>query len=72
MCHAEQDRKNLFGTQITKEVLLRREIDAQKYLLRVAEKYKIPAEETAITKQNLIYYEGQLKNFLAEGANKND
>lgn len=72
MYHAEQDRKNLFGTQITKEVLLHREIDAQKYLLRVAEKYKIPAEETAITKQNLIYYEGQLKNFLAEGANKND
>ena len=63
MYHAEQDRKNLFGSEFNKDVLLKREIDAQKYLLKVAEKYKIPQEETELTKRNLIDY---LKN-LGEG-----
>lgn len=32
------------------------EIDAKEYLLSVAEKYKIPVEETELTKQQLEYY----------------
>ena len=33
MYHAEQDRTNMFGGDLTHEVRLRREIDAQKHLL---------------------------------------
>ena len=40
--------------------MLKREIDAQEYLLSVAEKYKIPAEEIEVTKANLIHYRQQL------------
>lgn len=32
------------------------EIDAKEYLINVAEKYKIPVEETELTKQQLEYY----------------
>lgn len=32
------------------------EIDAKEYLISVAEKYKIPVEETELTKQQLEYY----------------
>lgn len=42
-------------------VRIKREIDAQKYLLSVTEKYKIPIEEVEATKQNLKYWEMILK-----------
>ena len=42
-------------------LLTRREIDAQKYLIAVAEKYKIPAEETEVTRKNLANYEAMLE-----------
>lgn len=35
MYHAEQDRKNMFGSVFTNEVYLKREIDAQKYLWNI-------------------------------------
>ena len=38
------------------------EIDAKEYLINVAKKYKIPVEETELTKQQLDYY----KNLLEE------
>ncbi len=38
------------------------EIDAKEHLINVAEKYKIPVEETELTKQQLEYY----KNLLEE------
>ena len=67
MYHAEQDRQNKYGTVLTEEVLLRREIDAQKYLISVTEKYKIPAEEVEVTKANLAMYEEKLEALLARG-----
>ena len=64
MYHAEQDRKNMFGDTLTTEVWLRREIDAQKHLLSLSEKYKIPQEEIEVTKGNLEQYEAELKKLL--------
>ena len=57
MYHAKQDRSKMFGELTDQNVGLRREIDAQKYLITVAEKYKIPYEETKVTLQNLKLYE---------------
>ena len=37
------------------------EIDAKEYLISVAEKYKIPVEETELTKQQLEYYKHWLE-----------
>ena len=64
MYHAEQDRTHMYGDVLTDEVRLRREIDAQKYLTRVANKYKIPVEEQEVTLQNLADYERQLNELL--------
>jgi len=62
MYHAKQDRANMFGAlSKNADVLLKREIDAQKYLLKVAKKYKIPVEETKKTLKNLKIYEELLK-----------
>lgn len=55
MYHARQDRAKMFG-EITQDLVwLKREIDAQKYLLKVADKYKIPEEELVTTRANLNY-----------------
>lgn len=64
MYHAEQDRTHMYGNVLTDEVRLRREIDAQKYLTRVAKKYKIPVKEQEVTLENLADYERQLKELL--------
>ena len=64
MYHALQDRKNMFAEYSQEEMLIRREIDAQKYLISVAERYKIPIGETNVTKQNLANYEERLKERL--------
>ena len=61
MYHAMQERKNMFSTYPSEEILVRREIDAQKYLIAVAKKYKIPAEETEVTRKNLANYEAMLE-----------
>lgn len=66
MYHAKQDRCNMFGDVLTEEVLCRREIDAQHYLLSLTEKYKIPESEVELTKKNLEYYENRLKSLLGE------
>lgn len=62
MYHAEQDRTNMYGEVVTREFLLLREIDAQKYLLLCTEKYKIPLREVEITERNLKDYEDRLKS----------
>ena len=64
MYHAEQDRKKMFTEYPDNEIVMRREIDAQNYLLERSEKYKIPAEEVEITKHNLKEYEERLKRIL--------
>ena len=66
MYHAEQDRQNIFSNYPDKEILLRREIEAQKYLISVVEKYKIPLEQTKVTQQNLARYETRLKEIIQE------
>lgn len=70
MYHAEQDRKKMFSDYPDREMMLRREIDAQRYLLSMAEKYKIPIEETNITRENLAKYEDCLQEILREGSGK--
>lgn len=67
MYHAEQDRKHLFGEFVTEEVQIRREIDAQKHLLSMTDKYKIPEKEVELTKHNLAMYEKALEDFLKKG-----
>jgi hypothetical protein len=64
MYHAKQDRSNKFGEVLNREVLLRREIDAQQYMLSVADKYKIPESEIRITQENLKRYQKELENII--------
>lgn len=42
------------------------EIDAKEHLINVAEKYKIPVEETELTKQQLEYYKRLLEELEAK------
>lgn len=61
--HFEQNR---IGLNNDKEFVLRKllnEIDAQKYLLSMSDKYNIPIEEIELTKINLQDYENQLKEY---------
>lgn len=60
MYHAKQDRRNAYGSIYGEDfsrIILLREIDAQKYLQSVADKYKIPMEERKVTESNLAAYE---------------
>ena len=66
MYHAKQDRVQMFGDVLTEEVLLRREIDAQEYLLSLIDKYKIPDDEVETTKGNLKYYKTKLLKLMEE------
>ena len=59
MYHAKQDRTDMFG-KLNDEVYLLREIDAQKYLISMTERYKIPSKEVELTKINLANYEKKL------------
>jgi hypothetical protein len=64
MFHAKQDRKKIYSEYSMNEMLTRREIDAQNYLLSVTEKYKIPISEAETTKKNLAYYKDELSRIL--------
>ena len=67
MYHAKQERAKMFGEISDNDtVYLKREIDAQRYLLNVAEKYKIPPDEIAVTRANLERYEKQLAEIEGE------
>lgn len=57
--HYRGDYSELDGT----EMFLRREIDAQKYLLSVSERVNIPKEEIEVTKANLARYEGDFDEY---------
>ena len=59
----------MFGQEVNEIVWLKREIAAQKYLLNCVKKYKIPVEETAVTRVNLERYEMQLAKVMQEGGN---
>ena len=62
MYHASQERGHMFGTSLNQKTVLLREIDAQKYLISVAKKYKIPIEEQEATIKMLAYYEKELED----------
>ena len=67
MYHAYQERTKMFGEITDMAVVYKREIDAQKYLIRVADKYKIPEAEFAVTMKNLKRYEKRLAEIIESG-----
>lgn len=66
MYHAMQDRTHMFGYELTMEVICRREIDAQEYLLSVTDKYSILEDEVEATREALEYYRKTLLKILGE------
>lgn len=56
MYHAKQDRMGMFSELSFDDMVIKREIDAQEYLLSVTDKYKIPKNEVETTKSNLEHY----------------
>ena len=62
--HFKQYLRNDYGDLHPTECVLRREVDAQNWLLSVTEQYKIPDSEVELTKRNLAYYEKELSEFL--------
>ena len=62
--HAQQDRRGAFSNYPNDEILLRREIQAQEYLLSMTNKYKIPLEEQLKTEENLKHYRDTLEELL--------
>ena len=64
MFHAQQDRRNAFSNYPSDEILLRREIEAQEYLLSVSKRYKIPIEEQKLTEKNLADYKKDLEELM--------
>ena len=64
MFHAKQDRAGRFSDDPLYIMMEKREIEAQKYLLSVAEKYKIPEEQSRVTRKNLADHKSKLKELL--------
>lgn len=62
--HYNQERGTKYLKYFGEEQVVRMEIDAKKYLLSVSEKYKIPPEETELTRQELQVYERRLADWL--------
>ena len=61
-----QDKRHDYGEYPDLIGMTKREIDAQKYLLSVYEKYKITESETAETLANLRDYEKKLKIYMEQ------
>lgn len=61
--HFEQNLKKMNNRKPAQERLLLNEIDAQKYLLSVADKYHIPEVELVVTRENLANYEKALEEY---------
>ncbi len=62
--HFKQHQRGDYFDMPTDEMITRRKIDAQKYLLGVAKRYNIPSSETELTKRKLIDYEANLRKIL--------
>lgn len=62
--HFQQDQRGDYSDLDSEEMTIRREIDAGKYLLSVAEQYHVPESEQETTRSNLASYEKQLKELL--------
>lgn len=61
--HFEQHERGDYSGMEPEETRLRREIDAQKYLIEAEKRYNIPKEETEQTKRALEEYERLLSKF---------
>lgn len=61
--HAEQYRRGVLNPN-DEVSRIKAEIEAQHYLLSVEKRYNIPREETKQTKENLKFWENQLKEVL--------
>ena len=61
--HFEQSIRKMNSDKPLEERFLLNEIDAQKYLLSVAEKYHIPGKELEVTEENLRRYEKLLEEY---------
>lgn len=60
--HARQDRLNRFSDEPSETIMnIKREIEAQHYLLSMADKYKIPKNEIEQTQKNLEFWQNKLK-----------
>nr|DAG78604.1 MAG TPA: minor capsid protein [Caudoviricetes sp.] len=64
--HFKQNLQGDYSDAPVDEMVARREIDAQKFLLSVAERYNIPISETELTKRNLARYESDLREILEQ------
>ena len=64
--HFKQNLRGDYSDAPVDEMVARREIDAQKFLLSVAERYNIPRSETELTKRNLARYESDLRGILEQ------
>lgn len=62
--HFKQDERRDYGDVNGAEMIVRREIDAQNYLLSVTDRYKIPDNEVKQTRANLASYEAELERLL--------
>lgn len=61
--HFEQNVKKMNHNKPARERLLLNEIDAQEYLLSVADKYHIPESELEVTRRNLKDYKEALEEY---------
>lgn len=61
--HFEQNRKGVNSEKPEALRTILNEIDAKKYLISVAKRYKIPLEEDAVTRKQLAHYEKSLKEW---------
>lgn len=64
MYHAHQDKSGMFNQYPIDEISLRREIDAQKHVMMLKARYKIPESEMEELQINLDNYEKELEELL--------
>lgn len=64
--HFMQNINKVNSNKPMKELLLLNEIDAQEYLLSVADKYRIPESELAVTRKNLEDYKKALEKYYED------
>ena len=64
--HFKQNLRGDYSDAPVDEMVARRETDAQKFLLSVAERSNIPILETELTKRNLARYESDLREILEQ------
>lgn len=67
--HFKQEQRGDYSDiETVGEVVIRREIDAQRYLLSVTDRYGIPDSEVELTKRNLEHYLEKLRRYEGGGS----